>query len=476
MPAITCKYHPQIPARWACEHCQINFCVSCAPAAKPGKLPRCPVCDRDLTSLGSGNIVKPFWQRLGQIFFYPMHVAPLLLIVTIVAINYFFGGIPNPLFQLALQAILFLVFFKFACLVLEDTAHGHFAPRSFSGGDAFAGDLILPLKLYALMAALGGVLFSIYDLFGGATALLAYFLVTLALPACTMVLVMEHSFFKAFNPLLIINVISRIGMPYMLMVILIYVLSGAAGMVGLLLHGRIPDVALWATVYFIYLYFGVITFHLMGYVLYQYHEDLGYGVEVEAEAHVAPAHDVPVDPDVRAAEILIAEGKNQEAAGRLAQAIQATPGNTEARDRLLKLARMIGDNALHTRQGQDYISYLFHDNKVGLATKVYLDCVQFDKQFRPARPNERVDIAKMLKANAQGKAAVTLLGNLHTEFPTYDGIPAAYLMAAKLLCEQFSDDAKAKQILQFLLRHYPAHATSNEVREYLAVVEKLVAK
>src|SRR4030065_522938 len=115
---VPCKSHVKTPARWACEPCQINFCIDCIDTPRPGKLPRCPVCDRDLSSLGSGNLVAPFWHRFGQMFFYPAHLTPLLLISTIVAMNYFFGGIANQGFQFALQAILFVVFIKYACLVL----------------------------------------------------------------------------------------------------------------------------------------------------------------------------------------------------------------------------------------------------------------------------------------------------------------------------------------------------------------------
>lgn len=475
MAVVTCKYHVKTPARWACEPCQINFCIDCIDSPAPGKLPRCPVCDRNLTSLGSGNLVTPYWHRLGQMFIYPLYPTPLVFMLVVLGLGYGFANIPIPIFNLLLLLILLVVVAKYAYVVLQDTAQGHLVPLPI-GSETLTDDIILPFKQMALMFAFGSINFTIYDMFGPGIALIAYVVILLALPASTMVLAMEQSFFKALNPALVVLVINRIGLPYFFMVGLLYLLTLAAEILqDLLLHMVTPGVASLLLI-FTTMYLFLVMFHLMGYVLYQYHDELGYSVEVEAEAHVPVGKQEIASPEMRATEILIAEGKNQEAALRLEQIIQTTPGNIEARERLLKLQRLLGENAQHLRQGQDYISYLFHENKIGMATKVYQECLTYDKEFRPARPNERVEIARMLRNNGQAKTAVALLGNLHAEFPTFDGIPAAYLMVAKMLCEQFSDDNKAKQILQFVLKYYPNHAIAAEAQEYLTVIDRLAGQ
>ncbi len=364
---------------------------------------------------------------------------------------------------------------KYAYVVLEDTAHGHVLPRSITN-EVLTEQIILPLKQVALMVALGAVQFSVFDMFGSGVYWLIYAITMFALPASTMVLAMEHSFFSAFNPILVGAVIQRIGLPYFIMVVLLYLLSLASSSLLGMLSGLVSKPVMITLFFFASMYFTLVMFNMMGYVLYQYHEQLGFTVEVEAET----PHDKHIEslssPELRAVEILLQEGKNEEAAQRLAQIIQSAPGNIDARERMLKLARLNSDNTLHTKQGQDYISYLFHENKFGLATKVYQECVAFDKQFRPVKPNERVEIARLLKGNGHNKTAVTLLGNLHRDFPAFDGTPAAYLLVAQLLCEQFGEDDKARQILQFVLKNYPNHVQAGEIQNYLRVVEKLVAK
>ncbi|MBI3561704.1 MAG: hypothetical protein HY080_08320 [Gammaproteobacteria bacterium] len=468
-----------MPARWACEHCQINFCTDCIAIPKPGKLPSCPVCQRDLTSLGSGNLVTPFWQRLGRFFLYPFYPTPLLITWAMVGagtgIVALFANSTLGLFSMVVLLVLLVGFAKYAYVVLEDTAHGHLTPRPYTN-DLFTDNMVLPFKQLALMFAFGGVIFTVFDMFGYTMGWLAYTVIILTLPASTMVLAMEHSFFSAFNPLLIFTVIKRIGLPYLFMMGLLYLLSAALSTSQALLLTLLSPKVAAILLAFTGLYFWLVTFNLMGYVLYQYHEQLGYSVEIEAEVHAQPNAELTVSPELRATEILIAEGKSEQAAQRLAELIIDMPGNVEARERILKVARLNNDLVMHTKQGQEYISYLFHENKIGLAAKVYQNAVGFDKQFRPVRAHERVEIAQMLRANGQAKMAVTLLANLHTEFPSFDGIPAAYLLAAKMLCEHFSDDAKARQILQFVLKYYPSHALVPEVQDYLGVVEKLAVK
>jgi tetratricopeptide (TPR) repeat protein len=433
------------------------------------------VCKADLTSLGTGNLVTPFWQRLGQFFIYPAYPGPLLFVVILTAISYALANIPIPLFSRLSLFIVGIVFVKYAYVVLEDTAHGHLLPRSITN-EVLTEQIILPLKQIALMFALGAVLSTIFDIFGNGVFWVALAITLFALPASTMVLAMEHRFFSAFNPILVGSVIQRIGLPYFILVLLLYFLSLASESLLGMLSGVISPSAMIALFFFATMYFTLIMFNMMGYVLYQYHEQLGFTVEVEADTPQDKDAEPMTSPDLRAVEIMLQEGKNAEAAQRLTEIIQDAPGNIDARERMLKLARLNADNALHTRQGQDYISYLFHENKLGLATKVYQDCVAFDKQFRPVKPNERVEIAKLLRNNGHHRTAVTLLSNLHRDFPTFDGTPAAYMLVAQLLCEQFGEDDKAKQILQYVLKNYPHHTLVNEIQTYLGVVEKLGAK
>ena len=114
-----------------------------------------------------------------------------------------------------------------------------------------------------------------------------------------------------------------------------------------------------------------------------------------------------------------------------------------------------------------------NENKLAQAVKVYQGCVEYDKTFKPEKANERVELAKVFRHNGQPKLAMTLLNNLHKDFPTYDNVPQAYLMVAQMLCEKFNEDARAKQVLEFVLKNYPSHPMLDAVRDYLKIIDEV---
>lgn len=482
MAVVTCKYHPQVAARWRCESCQINFCPSCIKVVS-NRLPDCPVCRRELISLGSANLIKPFWARLREFFLYPFHLAPLLVLISLTVLTILIMQVPgwnhrvdfllwrlprNFLFLLPLM----FVFLKYAQSVLEDTAHGYLKPKPLSAEQLTENGFIV-IKLLSLLMVFNLLEFSALDLFGRAGQHVMVFILAFATPAAIMVLAMEDNLFSALNPALVGSVILRIGTPYIILFLLFYLLHIARDTMFGLLVG-VVDRSLTAAVFvFVSMYFYLIMFNMMGYLLYQHHEELGFSIEVDVEEYTDTSKkdvESEVSPELRAVEILIHEGKTDEAIKQLHGVVRTSPTDLEARERLLKLLRLTGNNALHKEQGQAYISYLVSENKLTQAAKVYQACYEFDKSFKPGKANERVELGKFLRQNGQPKLAMAVLNNLHKDFPAYDNVPQAYLMVAQMLCEQFNEDARARQVLEFVLQNYASHPMADAVRDYLKIV------
>lgn len=487
MAQIFCKYHAQSPARWACHSCRINYCPSCVttPTGKGG--PQCPVCHKELDSLGADNLVNPFWTRFNDFFLYPLHSGPLLLLILLAVANYWimqFSGWYRTwdilFWRIPRNAVFFVpvifVFIKYAATILEHIAHGHLKPKPL-GWESFGTEMELPSKLIAIIVVLLFVDFTIFDLFGSVGFIFALLVTAVSMPAIIMVLTMERSFFSALNPLTIISVIQRLGMAYVAMLGLITMTYYAPIVLTSFFSKYVANDVLVALFLFFIMYFGFIMFEVMGYLLYQYHELLGYTIEVEAHEQEQGKKEnlVTVSPGLRAVEILIQEGKQEEALVRLRQLVKDSPSDTEARNRLLKLLRLTGDMKTYRQVGQEYISNLFHENKIAQAVSVYQQCVEADPGFRPSRPGERLELAKRLKGNAYGKQALALLTNLHQEFPTFDGVPQAYLMVAQLMCETFGKDEEAKQILAFVLENYPHSSFESEIRDYLKIIQDVAS-
>lgn len=483
MVAVTCKYHTQTPARWRCDACQINFCPNCV-RYSGDRAPDCPVCKRELVSLGTGNLIKPFWSRLRQFFVYPLYPGPLIVMLALTGVTFLLKQLPGwqvrmdflfwsiPRNYIFAVPFLFL-FLKYAQSVLEDTAHGHLKPQPLSAEKLTENGLIV-FKLFAILLVFDFIEFTALDLFNQIGRAIVGFILVFATPAAIMVLAMEDKLLSALNPSIVYSVISRIGAPYFLLFLLFYVLRMARGTTFGLLTNFI-DPSLWAAIYvLISTYFYLIAFNMMGYLLYQHHEELGFNIEVDVEEALempGKSQADEISPELRAVEILIHEGKTDDATKQLKDIVRNSPTEIEARERLLKLCRLTGNVEEHTNQGQSYINYLLSEKKLSQAAKIYQACIEFDKHFRPVKASERLELAKYFRHNGQAKLAMALLNNLHRDFPAYENIPEAYLIVAQLLCEQFNEDGRARQVLNFILENYPSHPQINKVKEYLRIVD-----
>lgn len=439
------------------------------------RLPSCPVCQRNLQSLGSENLVAPFWTKPGRFFLYPMHLNALAFIsaltLTGVVVSIIFG---KSLLGFLLSQVVWLVLLKYSFAVIEDTALGHIQPLPVNEV-IINQEMDLPFKLYAILLAISYGTYWVGDNLGIVPYILALIIANLALPANIMVLAMEHSLFAALNPVIVFPVILRIGLPYLFLFLLLFLLTIAESTTLNILVDIFPYNFAYAVVLFTTMFFTVVMAHLLGYTLYQYHDTLGITIEKEADEPGTAAinSSSQSDPELRSIEILIQEGRHQEAITELTRFIASNHASNQAHTMLFRLLHLSGDNTRLLAEGRKYISYLFAQNDTAQALSVFNRIYQLNPRFRPASANERYEIANQLYRSGQYKPVIALLNNLHIDFPEYSRIPEAYLLVAKILCDKLNNDTKARQVLDFLRSRFPESPLQQEISQYYAVVEQL---
>jgi len=485
MPAVNCKYHTSTPARWNCGHCHISYCPSCVIEKDSGHAPDCPVCKHALESLGAENLITPFWLRLREFFIFPAHPVPLLLVLVMTLFAMLIHYIPGWDIDIKVIALeiprnallvfpFIIVFLKYAQTVLEDTAHGYLKPKIVNS-DALLGNSIIVFKLLAILLAFKLINGAARDMFNQAGYYTANILTSIATPAAIMILAMEHRFSSAVNPVIIYSVITRIGLPYFIMFVMFYLLDIAQSFLLALLQQYIDPSLSFAVYIFVTLYFYLIIFNMMGYIIYQHHQALGFIIDVEMhqQDEGIKFDSVGVSPEMREVEILIHEDKMTQAVTQLRALIETNPNNIDAHERMLKLLRLMGDKPLHFKQAQKYMSYLIDENRLGNAAQIFQQGYEFDKKLKPEKAVERHAMANYLRQKGKAKLAMVVLNDLHREFPSYEGIPEAYLMVAQLLSEHLTDDDRAIMILQFLIKNYGTHALIGEVEQYLRTIQRI---
>ncbi len=95
------------------------------------------------------------------------------------------------------------------------------------------------------------------------------------------VLASSRSLFAALNPVVCTRIATRIGASYLLMCIFLLLLLFAPGFILKLTSDAMPEKLLLFLSYAASLYYAIISYNLMGYVILQYHEEIGYEVDAD---------------------------------------------------------------------------------------------------------------------------------------------------------------------------------------------------
>jgi len=471
MVRVACKYHPRVPARWHCPACGVNVCPDCVKKTETGdRRLLCTACQGELDSLGIGNTITPFWERIPRFFAYPFN-ADCLVYLAMLAVASLAAFLP--LAGIIISLLISFALLKYGYAVLSHTASGNLSPPKLWSAN-LAGENNLPLRQLVVFVLMGVVVGLAGEL-SPVAALVALFFMLFSVPASVMSMALLGSIVEALNPVALGRIMGRIGWPYLILFVFLLLLSGGSNVAAELLEQVLPDWLLTIAGVFITGYFTVIMFHMMGYVVYQYHEPLGYENvrEFDRTGDVPGSRaEVPVDPFLNEVNILVSEGKLEEAKARLKARLRlaGTPDDRERYHRLLKLS---GDKAELVHHGATYLRTLVELGRNGQALDVFSDCLGADPEFQVSEGRLAYGLGSLAHDQGRHDLALRILNRFAQRYPRHRDIPRAYLVAAKILCEHKNQDAQAKKILADLLRTYPDHESLEDIKGYLRFLDRL---
>ncbi|VAX12649.1 hypothetical protein MNBD_GAMMA24-187 [hydrothermal vent metagenome] len=441
----------------------MDFCQQCIDVVTD-KNPACPVCGR-MISAPSISSFAPFWERISLFFLYPFHLPPLLLILTLVIVNFIVSG---NMLGFLVQMLIFVVFTKYAHVVMSSVANGKMKPGRLCWS-MFSEDLEVPFKLlfvifcYALFNTL------VQNNVSDSALSLSLFLSSFLFPASIMLLVSSKRFFKAINPLAIAGLIKTVGVSYIILFIFLGLLLTGLLSAWKLLFVSLPMHLFLSAMLLVAMYFILVMFAMMGYVLYQFHQRLG-DIDVLVQAPEAVINE---NGNERSLDILLQEGKYAEAVSWLVGEIEQQPNDFILRERLHRILCSIKNKKNLQIYSADYIVRLLLLGKPSEAIRVYMECHNLIPGFKLKGAKHRYEMARLLVASGQSRAALSLLNDLHRDYPSYDGIPNAYMLVARIMFEYFSHEDKARKILEYLMYKYPNHPSREQTRSYLDTLNNI---
>ncbi|MBL8484389.1 MAG: hypothetical protein JNJ60_19485, partial [Rhodocyclaceae bacterium] len=278
--------------------------------------------------------IPPFWARFPKFFLFPLQSEPLIymglltaLEVVCVFVAVFAAGIgiaavgDDPrhllrggvtftlLLMLAIIAVPWLAFFRYAYKVLEQTARGRLTLaqyQQFSTAEAASR----PYKQLAVFLLFGLFEGLALQNFGEIAFLVAHGLVLLGLPATVMIIAIDNSVWRAVNPFATLSIMSSLGWAYFALWGCLLLLSVANAGVVFFVVAKLPPLPAFVAANLVSMYFTLVGFNLLGYTLYQFHQQLGLDVDVDfsRQTQFSPEMPKPADPIGETIGALIAQG------------------------------------------------------------------------------------------------------------------------------------------------------------------------
>lgn len=415
--------------------------------------------------------IEPVWNRLPQFFAYPLKPAVLIVLAAFTVLYavswWLFFPVSTVLWLLALMGL-----YKFAYEVLAETASGSMEPPE-GGYNANTDYMVFKHVGLMMIMPLATVLL------GGASGSVAVFwMVTLffvlAWPAAIITLAMTESLIAALNPLTWAAMMGRIGWPYLAACAFLFLMQASERFVTAIaaqMVGQISTTTM-SLAFFIGGYFLMASFHLMGYLVYQHHEELGVEVDEPLEASDARSEDERLVAESRQ---LVEDGRAEEAVERLGNHLRQRGGEPALHDQYRKLLKLRDDTDRLLEHGREYVTLLLHSfEDKRKALRVAEECLDIDPEFRPAEGSQVRELVELADRFDLDRLVVGLSNGFAKRFPGHRDIPAVHLVAARHLSEKKGKDEMALKVLRDLQQRYPDHHLREEIDRQVALLEKVI--
>jgi hypothetical protein len=381
---------------------------------------------------------EPFWRRIRAIALYPLHGAALWSLIALTLCGLL---AMLPAVGWIIGIVTWLAIYRYAFEILRHTANGHAKSpeHTLEAGDG----TVLRLVLLTILLFVPVVATALVTRSKSLTLLVGLAVVMLQ-PGCVISLAIDGSLRRALNPMVPLAMATRIGWPYLAAFGLLFVIQASAATADHWLDTYLPPVISHLAASAVSIWGLFATFHLLGYLVYQYHEQLGF----EPEADGRPDRHDPDQP-------LLAEAEAQVAAGDLGQAMRTLRAAVRTRavglpvheiyHRLLRQAGPADELREHARQ---YLSRLMGERQERRALALAREMLDQQPDFTPAQQEHAIDLVERARLAGQFRLCTDLLLAMCAQWPRASQAPQWSLDAAMLLAERFGEDAQARGLLE----------------------------
>jgi tetratricopeptide (TPR) repeat protein len=375
------------------------------------------------------------------------------------------------LFTLLVNVAIWGVLLKYSYAALKNTAQGQLSPPKINM-ETISEDFGVVFKQIGIYIIVGITFFWVAKTLGPIIGFAFLLFAILSIPAMIIVLATTSSLFHAINPMIFAVMAWRIGWGYLLMYLFLSLLGAAPAFLGRYFIAYLPAGSHLFLLTVAKSFYTIISYHLMGYVIFQYHEEIGYDVDVD-EAELS-LQDTATQPDagselLNRVDILIKEGRIDDAIALIRGETNGAITDLSLAERyynLLKLRELTPEMLAH---GNAYLALLAKSGHNDKLREVYGECISKDAAFSP-NASAVFRIANSVGEAGNPKGAIEVYNRFIKGNPKNPLVPKAYFLAANVINERLQNPGKAAGILKGLIKKFPNHEIIPYAKQYLSKI------
>ncbi|UZE96590.1 hypothetical protein [Alkalimarinus alittae] len=429
----------------------------------------CPKCCKNLRYQGAANDVEPFWNRIGAFFKYPIAVDPMMLIAVCTFVPIFLG---QNLFGLLGAFLLFCILTKYVYSIVEHTSEGRMTPPTFAS--AFTGDgMGIIFQQIGVFILMGLIIAGAGHLGGPVLAIIVSGFLLLSFPARVIILALEKNIADAINPLRQLALMGAIGWPYMVLYAHLVLLFFALSAVQDFVMQHLPIMIANPISGFLFSYFMLIIFHLLGYILFQYQDKLGYAADVQDDQPGPPSmvhnRNLRIDADI---DINLKDGRYDAVLSILEDQLKKNPNHIIRREQLFKLLWASQNLQKLSRYAQPILRLFVSNNTPERSAQLLKALLKHDPEFKLQDPELIFQLSQQLYHQCEYRLILVLVKDMHKRFDQFDKLPDTYLVVARTLANGLQQWDKATKYLVFIQQKFTDHPSQSRLPEYLMAVSE----
>lgn len=359
---------------------------------------------------------------------------------------------------------LLCVMTKYLFSILQTTSEGRMQPPTLAS--AFSGEGLNALfQQIGVLAIFGAAVFAANHLGGQILTMLTMAFVVLVLPASVMLLALERNIVSAVNPLQLTLLISTLGWPYVVLYAHLFMLFLAMGVAVDFLSMHTNATIAYTGAGFFNSYFMMMIFHMLGYVLFQYQEKLGYATADEAEEDqpAAPAiRSGRVDADI---DLFLKEGDYKRVKHLLLDELKKKRSDPWRLEQLYRLCIEQGDIDTLKPFISLVLDTMLIRNQDEQAIKLLKRMYQDDNDYELKEADISFKMAQTAYHLGEYKLIIRLLKDYHSRYPDDAKLVDAYILLAKTLGNGLRMKEKAMAYLRYIIKQFPEHVAIESIKE-----------